>query len=203
MRRPHGNRARLGGALLAVAAALALLILPGLAASHKGHHGDHGDAGTIRAFDRGTGVLTVSLTNGGAVSGLVVRRTKIRCGGDRGHHHGLRQRKRGRKAGASSRGSGREDSTVVTGSEDGERRGRGEDPPGDDGTAPGRSEGPGQGAQRSDRCGIDDLVSGAAVKIAELVLTNGNAYFRLVGLAGQAPAGEPQPGAGEDAPAAG
>jgi len=79
-------------------------------------------------------------------------------------------------------------------------RGRGDDPPGDDGTAPGRSEDPGQGA---DRCGVDDLVPGATVKLAELVLTNGNAFFRLVGLAGQAPAAAPQPGAGEEAPAAG
>lgn len=190
--RPHGNRAQLGGVLLAVAAALAVLALPGLASSHSRHH-DHGDAGTIQSFDPETGVLTIDLANGGSVSGLVIRRTHIRCGDDRGHRHGLGGHERRRGANASVRGPGESGD----GRESGDRGSRGletgEDPPGHDGTAPGRSEGPGQGAEHSDRCNADDLVAGATVKVAELVLTGGNAYYRLVGLAKHAPE-EPEPG---------
>jgi hypothetical protein len=182
MNRPHGNRSRLGGMLLAVAAALAVLALPGLASSHGRHH-DHGDAGTIQSFDPESGVLTIDLANGGSVSGLVVRRTHIRCGHDHGHHHGLHGHERRRGAHASSRGPGESG-----GGEDGVRDGGrglelGEDPPGHDGTAPGRSEDPGKGAEHSHRCTTDDLVAGATVKVAELVLLDGNAFYKLVGLA--------------------
>ncbi len=215
MRRLHGNRAKLGGTLLAVAAALAILALPGLATGHGRHH-DHGPAGTVESFDPETGVLSVALAKGGTVSGLVVRRTRIRCGEGRRHlrgHRHLRRHKRGHRAGISSRG--REDGREVeneqedVGDDHGGRRGEpGEDAPGHDGTAPGRSEGPGQGAEHSARCNAGDLVPGTPVKVAELVLIDGSAYYKLVGLIVQAPAdeGEPQPEGeeeGEDAPVAG
>jgi hypothetical protein len=179
MNRPHGNRARLGRVLLAAAAALAILALPGLAASHDRNHEPPGDAGTIQSFDAATGVLAIDLANGGSVSGLVVRRTHIRCG-DEGRHHG-RHRGRGKGEASASRRGGPED----------ERSGRdneaGEDPPGHDGTPPGSSEGPGQGAEHSDRCNVDDLVPGATVKVAELVLLDGNAFYKLVALPKQEP----------------
>lgn len=204
MRSPHGNRARLGGVLLAAAAAIAILVLPGLAAGHGRHHHDHGDAGTIRSFDLETGVLTIDLAKGGSVSGLVVRRTHIRCGNRKGHRQGrrhLRRHKRGQRAAVSSRrGGDRGEVAVEDQSGDdrgGPRDGQSEDPRGHDGTPPGSSEGPGQGEEHSARCNAGDLVPGAPVKVAELVLTNGNAYYRLVGLAKQAPADE-QPEEGED-----
>jgi hypothetical protein len=182
--RPHGNRARLGGVLLAAAAALAILALPGLASSHGPHH-DHGDAGTIQSFDPETGALTIDLAEGGSVSGLVVRRTHIRCGHDHGHRHGLHSHERRRGAQASSRGPGENGDDGKSGDNRGLEPG--EDPPGHDGTAPGRSEGPGKGAEHSHRCTTDDLVAGATVKVAELVLLDGKAIYKLVGLEEQAP----------------
>lgn len=186
MNRPHGNRARLGGVLLAAVAAIAVLALPGLASSHDRHHDHPGDAGTIQSFDPETGVLTIDLANGGSVSGLVVTRTRIRCGGGHGHGHDLRHPRRAHGAGVSRRGGGEVEN-------ESNHQGRGEDPPGHDGTPPGNSEGPGQGAEHSARCTIDDLVAGATVKIAELVLIDGSALYRLVGLAEHAPEGEPEP----------
>ena len=193
MNRPHGNRARLGGALLAVAAALAILVLPSLASSHgRHHHDDHGDAGTIQSFDPATGVLTIDLANGGSVSGLVVRRTHIHCGRGHGHHHGLRPGLLHRPGPGSddsadlpSRGPG-EDPQGDEKESDNDHEGRGpeagEGPPGHDGTAPGRSEGPGKGAKHSHRCDTDDLVAGATVEVAELVLIDGSAFYKLVEL---------------------
>jgi len=196
MNRPHRNRARLGGALLAVTAALALLALPGLATGHgRHHHHDHGDAGTVQSFDRESGLLTIDLADGGSVSGLVVRRTRIRC--DRGIRHGrrgLRGQRRGRRAKLSRRGDRGEQPRGAAGEAAPDPgRTHGEDAPGHDGTAPGRSEHPGRGADRSRRCNAGDLVPGAKVKLAELVLTDGKAYFRLVGLHKQPPSGQEKP----------
>jgi hypothetical protein len=200
MNRPHGNRARLGAVLVAAVAALALLALPGLASGHR-HHDQAGDAGTIGSFDPETGVLTIDLAKGGSIGALVTPRTHIRCGKDRGRHHGRRHRLRGRGHRHSARiarrgdGEGRDGNEAA--SEPGDSRGEhgvrpGEDPPGHDGTAPGRSEGPGQGAEHSARCTTDDLVAGATVKVAELVLIDGTAYYKLVALPKQAPEGEPE-----------
>ncbi len=202
MNGPHGNRARLGGVLLAAVAALAILALPGLASGHR-QHDPPGDAGTINSFDPETGVLTIDLANGGSVSGLVVRRTRIRCGHPRRHRHGRRhglRHKRRHLAKASRRGrdGGEHEIENESGDDRGDRHGGDDDPAGHDGTAPGRSEGPGQGADHSARCGSDDLVAGATVKVAELVLINGNAYYKLVGLPKQAPAGEPEGEGGDD-----
>lgn len=207
MIRPQGARARLGGVLLAVAAAFALLALPGLASGHDHHHGPPADAGTIESFDGESGVLTVALTDGGTVSGLVTPRTHIQCGRDRGHRHGRRHaRRHGRRhslrhrhgaARASRRGELGGDRGRGPEGEEGQGRQPGEDPPGHDGTAPGRSEGPGQGVEHSGRCTTEDLVAGTPVKVAELVLIDGNAYYRLVGLPPKSPQSEPE-GEGEE-----
>jgi hypothetical protein len=186
MNRPHGNRARLGAVLLAAAAILAMLALPGVAASHDHHHEGAGDAGTIQSFDPETGTLIVALAKGGSVSGLVTPRTHIRCDehGHHGHRHdGLRHR--GHAGATASRdGSGSEHGGRGPG---GENPGRGEepgeDPPGHDGTPPGNSEDPGEGAEHSARCTTEDLVAGATVQFAELVLFDGNAFYKTVGLA--------------------
>jgi hypothetical protein len=172
--------------LVAAAAALALLALPGIASSHDRHHDQAGDAGTIQAFDPATGVLTVDLANGGSVSGLVTRRTHIRC--DEEHGRGRHGRRDLRGGGRLSRHGDAEEEHQGRGEEPGEdeHNGRseepGEDTPGHDGTAPGSSEEPGQGAEHSDHCASDDLVAGTTVKVAELVLIDGSAIYRLIGL---------------------
>jgi len=184
----HGNRARLGGVLVAVAAVLALIALPGLASGHRGHD-DPGAAGTIRSFDTETHVLTIALTEGGSVSGLVTRRTHIRC--DDGRHrgrHGLRHRKRGRghKASASRRG-GEDESGDRSGRGSGEAgeddQRSGELEPGDDHGArslePGDDRGHRVGEHGSRRCRAG-LTEGATVKLAELVLIDGKAIYKAV-----------------------
>jgi len=182
----HGNRARLGGILAAAAAVLAMLALPGLAVSHDRDRA--GDAGAIQSFDPTSGVLVVDLADGGSVSGLVTPRTRIRCGEDHGrHHHRGRGRgddlRRGRGATASRHGSDDDNGNSGPGSESSGRDDEpGEDTPGHDGTPPGSSEDPGRGAEHSARCTSEDLVAGATVKVAELVLIDGKAIYALVGL---------------------
>ncbi len=151
MNRPHANRVRLGGAMLAAAAAFALLALPGLASGHDHHHAPPADAGTIESFDGESGVLTIALTNGGTDSGLVTPRTHIQCGRDRGHGHG--------RGNGHGRGHG--------------RRNR-------------------RGTEHSARCTTDELVAGTPVRVAELTLIDGNAYFKLVALPPKRPEGEPK-----------
>jgi len=173
---PQGNKVRLAGVLAAVAAVLALVALPGLASAHRDHEGP-GDAGTIESFDQETGALTIALTEGGSVSGLVTPRTHIRCDNGRrmGRHglrHNRRHRLRHRRATASHDRSGESRSEHQAG----------DDPPGHDGTPPGRSEGPGHGAEHSAACSAEDLTEGATVKFADLVLVDGKAIFRMVAL---------------------
>ena len=190
--------------LAAVAAVLALVALPGLASAHHGHDG-LADAGTIESFDQETGVLTIALTEGGAVSGMVTPRTHIRCdnGRHRGRHGGLRHRlRRGRATASHDRGGeGEENDRHGKGVEPGEDNHEAGDPPGHDGTAPGRSEGPGHGAEHSARCTTDDLTEGTTVKFADLVLVDGKAIFKLVALpAVQLPAVQGEQGGGPEAP---
>lgn len=201
----HGKRTRLGGMLVAAAAALAMLALPGVASSHDHHHGLAGDAGTIQSFDPATGVLTIDLTDGGSVSGLVVQRTHIRCGDDNGHHHGLHgeDHRRGRGGATASHDSSGDRGNSGRGSdnsgrdeepgEDDHSRGEepGEDAPGHDGTPPGSSEDPGHSAEHFSRCASEDLVAGATVRVADLVLTDGKAIYVFVGLEPPAPEGGP------------
>lgn len=178
MKRPHGNRARLGGVLLAVAlGAAALLALPGLGVT-KGHGPKA--AGKIESFDRETGELAVDLFKGGSVTGLVVRRTQIRCGNQRRHKLRRAQSRNRRLSKASARRLG---DTVADQRPERPAGDPGEKPPGRDGTKPGASEGPGNGAQqrRRHRC-IRYLVEGAIVKRADMVLAHGNAFYRTIGV---------------------
>jgi len=183
----HGSRARLGGVLLAVAlAAAAILALPSIGLSHDSN-GDHGPraAGTVASFDQETGELTVDLADGGSISALVVRRTQIRCGKGRHHLRGRGHRHHG--ANASRRGDG----------EFGDHRGgRGEEEAGDDhgvdGAEPGDDRGThgvepsgdhhGDHGHHGKRCNAGDLVEGAVVMHAEIVLTHGKALYKKIGL---------------------
>jgi hypothetical protein len=193
----HPTRSRLGGLLLAVTAALAMLALPGLASSHEdADHNPPGDAGTIASFDPNTGLLVVDLAEGDTASGLVVERTQIRCGKPprkhrRGHGGDSASERPGPGEGRPPKGEGPppppndqgEDSDGPGSGPSGQGEDGNDDPPGQDGTDPGASEGPGEGAEhgrRPPRCDEDDLVPGTVVKKAEIVLTDGNAYFRVI-----------------------
>lgn len=172
----HGNRARLGGVLLAVGlGALALLALPALGIG-KGGDGPRA-AGTVESFDRETGLLVVDLAKGRKIAGLVVRRTKIRCA-----RHDRRHQRARRRAQAAQRDVAPDRVAPAADRE------RGEEPPRRDGEgaevdaeAPELGEEPGTDKRRPKRC-IDALVPGAVVKRAEMVLAHGNAFYKKIGV---------------------
>jgi hypothetical protein len=169
---PNGKRARRGISITAVLGVVAILALSGLALGHGRHGGDHRhggpDTGTIASFDNETGVLAIQLTGGDTVSGLVTRRTRIKCEDE---HSSDDSRVRGREA------------------EPGDDRGGHGNEPGDDNG--GDNSGPGSGSGPSGHddngtganCTTADLIAGATVHEAELDLRNGKALFREVELA--------------------
>jgi hypothetical protein len=184
MRRAQGNRARLGGVLVAAAlGALAMLALPALGIGKGGDH-HRGAAGKIETYDPQTGLLTVDLRRGGEVAGLVTRRTRIRCGkGHRRHHrHGRRRA----SASATRDGAVRDGDLAVR--DEGadhvsgdDRPDAGERPEGDDRADAGdRTDRPGD--RRHPRRCHRLLVPGAIVVRAEMVLTHGNAFFARIGV---------------------
>lgn len=137
----------------------------------------------MKSFDPETGELVVDLTKGETISGLVVRRTKIHCGKGRRHHRrGHRHRKR-HVASASRRdvrdiGSDRragEEPTGVPGK-------RGIEPVADQGEQGGEAGEEARGHRPGHRCNAGDLVPGAVVVRAEIVLTHGNAFYARIGL---------------------
>jgi hypothetical protein len=151
----NGRRARLGGLLAVAIGALSIFVLPGLA-SARGGSDDSTSSATIKSFDAATKTLVVDLPGGQSVSGLVTRRTKIRCEDQRGHMHGGHGL-RGREA------------------EPGDDRGGHGEEPGDDhgghGLEPGDDNGggPGSGPSQAGPSGHDDNGSGANCTTADLV----------------------------------
>jgi hypothetical protein len=175
MHSPNGSRARRGILMTAALGAVAILALSGLALAHgRGDDHRHGgpDTGTIASFDSETGVLAIQLTGGDTVSGLVTRRTKIKCEDE--HSSDSRVRGRESEPGDDRGGHGNE-----PGDDNG---GRGHEP-GDDnsgsGSGPSGHDDNGTGAN----CTSADLVAGAVVHEAELDLRNGKALFHEVELA--------------------
>lgn len=194
----HGKRARLGGVLLAVAlAAVAILALPAIGIGKHGGDDRNGPpaAGVVSSFDSETGELTVALGDGGTISALVVRRTQIRCGRGRHHLRGGKHRRR-HAAGVSRRGQGEAGEDRGEDELGDDRGGHGEAEPGEDrggrGLEPGDDRG-GDAAEAGDddrsghghrggRCNAGDLVEGAVVMRAEIVLTHGKALYKEIGL---------------------
>jgi hypothetical protein len=177
------RRARLSGLLVLALGAVALLALSGLAAA-RGHHGDrhrHGpDTGQIAAFDTGTGVLSIHLTGGDTVSGLVTDRTKIRCEDE--HSPDVSVRGRESEPGDDHGGHGEEagDDNGGRGNEPGDDNGGDSSGPGPSQSGPSGHDDNGHGAN----CTRSDLIVGATVHEAELDLRNGKAVFDEVELAG-------------------
>lgn len=177
-----GGRARLSGLLVVALGAVALLALSGLATAH-GRHGDrhHGpDTGQIAAFDSDTGVLSIELTGGDTVSGLLTGRTKIRCEDE--HSPDVSVRSRESEPGDDHGGHGEEagDDNGGHGSEPGDDNGGDSSGPGPSQSGPSGHDDNGHGAN----CAESDLIVGATVHKAELDLRNGKAFFDEVELAG-------------------
>jgi len=182
MSSPNGRRARRAIPIAAVLGAVAILALSGLALAH-GRHGDHPqkgpDTGTIASFDTETGVLAIELTGGETVSGLVTRRTRIKCEDE---HSAPPPPPPAMRGPAGEPGEDRGDREEEPGDD---RGGHGES--GDDrgGEGPGPKPGPsghddnGTGAN----CTGADLTVGAVVHQAKLDLKGGKALFREVELA--------------------
>jgi hypothetical protein len=178
-----GRRARHSGLLVLALGAVALLALSGLAVA-RGHHGDrhrHGqDSGQIASFDSGTGMLSIELTGGETVSGLVTDRTKIRCEDE--HAPSVSARHGESEPGDDNGGHGEEagDDNGGQGNEPGDDNGGDSSGPGPSQSGPSGHDDNGVGAN----CTESDLVVGATVHEAELDLSNGKAVFDEVELAG-------------------
>jgi hypothetical protein len=171
MRHLNTHKSRIAGLLALALGAAALLALSGGAAAKDrrgddhGHHGRHHhhhrefpmrEAGTISSFDATTGKLTIALSGGESVTGLVTSATEIRCEGiDQRRDHG----------GGDNSGPG--------GGDDHDGRGTG---PGDDngGEFPAAAPAPGEPT-----CTTASLTPGAAVGEAELRLEGGAAFEEI------------------------
>lgn len=139
-----------------------MLAFAGPASAH--HHGDFGSndpAGTISSFDPESGALTIDLAGGGQISGLVTDETRIETGGGCRHGDHGDDERRGRKA-----------STLR------------HDHHGDHGRGWHHGWGDDEGSS-------DDLVTGAVVDDAILILADGKATFVKVELADDS--GDPTP----------
>jgi hypothetical protein len=178
--------------LLLALGVVALLALAGVATAkdhggddngHHGHHGRHhhhhfrevNEAGTIASFDATTGRLTIALTGGESVSGLVTEETRIHCEGE----DDRRSDRRDHGGGDDHGGRGNE-----PGDDNGDNSGSGSSgtsggpgPSGENGGGP-EGEEPGEGTN----CTTASLVPGAFVGEAELRLGSGAAVFDEVEL---------------------
>jgi hypothetical protein len=141
------------------------------------------DAGTIAAFDSTTGLLTVALTDGSSITGLVTDETEISCTTTSDDNSGDDDSGSGDDdsgSGGGDDGGGGGDSVNAShlsddgGSGDGDGSGSG-----DDGTGTGTGTGTGDEPQ----CSTADLTVGAVVQEAELKLENGEAVFDEIQLA--------------------
>lgn len=178
---PNSRRVGRGILIAAALGAVAILALSGLAAA-RGHHGEHHrhgqDTGTIASFDSGSGALSIKLTGGETINGLVTARTKIRCE----DQHSSPSSVHGREGepGDDHGGHGEEagDDNGGQGNEPGDDNGGGSSGPGPSSSGPSGHDDNGAGAN----CTEADLVVGAVVHEAELELRNGEAVWDEVEL---------------------
>jgi len=191
MRRLNTRAPRFAGLLALMLGAVALLAVSGVAAAkdhghddNGGHHGRHHhhnrhfemrEAGTISSFDASTGKLTITLLDGGTVTGLVTDGTEIKCEGvdDR-----LTRRDHGGGDNSGS-GSGDNGGQVEPGDDHG---GRGEPQPGDDHGGQNEPVVGGGAPEGEASCTTASLVTGAVVGDAELHFENGSAVFEEIEL---------------------
>lgn len=152
------HRARALAPTLAIAA-LALLALAGPATANNRSHGDDDPAGTIASYDSDTNKLVIDLTDGGQVAGTVTRWTWI----DAEDGHGC-----GNGGGAEESKAKRHGRKTLHGAWCGRKR------TGDHHGHHGWRHGP-DGDE-------SDLVAGAVVDDAILVLKDGRATFAKVDL---------------------
>ena len=185
-----GRRARLGGLLAVAIGALSIFVLPGLASARNGS--DDSGSATIKSFDQTTKTLVVALPDGQTVSGLVTRRTKIRCEDQSSHRrsgHGVRGREaepgddhgdHGEEAGDDNGGHGEEpgDDNGGRGVEPGDDNGGNSSGPGPSGSGPSGHDDNGSGVN----CSTADLVAGAAVEEIDLEFRGDTVVFDEVEL---------------------
>jgi hypothetical protein len=180
------------GVLLALGA-IALLAVSGIAvAKHRSHHHSSDGSATIASFDTATGRLTLELFDGEEVSGLVTKRTRIKCEDEHSPDVTARQRHGESEPGDDNGGHGEEpgDDNGGHGLEPGDDNGGQGNEPGDD--HQGDNSGPGSahsGPSGHDdngsgaNCTSSDLIPGAFVEEAELESEHGQAIFRKFELA--------------------
>lgn len=152
----HGFRHRRGRSPLVafMLTIAAMLAFAGPASAH--HHDDFGSddpAGTISSFDPESGVLTIDLAGGGQVSGLVTDETRIETGGECRRHGDDGDERHARTRRARALRHGDHD------------------------------HGRHHGWWHGDEGSTDDLVAGAVVDDAILILADGKATFVKVELA--------------------
>lgn len=165
-----GRRARLGGLLAVAIGALSIFVLPGLAsARHSSDDSGNSSSATIKSFDQATDTLVVDLPDGQSVSGLVTRRTKIRCEDQSGRRGGDRVRGREAEPGDDRGGHG---------NEAGDDNGGDSSGPGPSNSGSSGHDDNGSGAN----CTTADLVPGAAVEEIELEFRGDTVVFDEVEL---------------------
>ena len=137
------------------------------------------EAGTISSFDTTTGKLTITLTEGETVTGLVTEGTEIKCPAP---EEGIAQRRDG---------GGEPGDDGEQGEEPGDDDGaQGEEPGDDDGGDSGQvwsgDEGGGEGCDHHEAgqgsCTVASLIVGTVVGAAELRLEGGKAVFTEIDL---------------------
>ncbi len=178
--------ARVRALMTLALSAVAVLALTGLATAKDGgskHSNDgqkrhsHEPTGTVAAFDAESGRLTIALTGGDEVSGLVTKRTRIRCEDERSHDSRTRLRDSGPGHGGSD-DNGADDSD---GRSDNSGRGSSGD---NNGSGSGSGQSGNDDNGRGANCTSADLVVDAVVDEAELDLRHGKAVWDEVELDG-------------------
>jgi hypothetical protein len=135
------------------------------------------NAGTIQSFDQETGKLTISLFGGETISGMVDE-------GDNGENEGEDS---GDHQGEEAGDDNGEEQGEEAGDDNGENQGEdhgGEPGEGDQGEDHGGEPGEGDQGGNEGNCTTADLTEGAVVKEADLHVSNGQAVFEKVELAG-------------------